>query len=76
MRLIMDHDLDDLFRDAAPLQLPASLPKGLFQRVDELSLGGCSQYVANLPHGFSKSLKVAQEINMVQEWLHRIHQSG
>jgi hypothetical protein len=49
MPLIMDDDLDELFGEDAPLQLPASLSKGLFQRVDELSLGGCSQYVATFP---------------------------
>ncbi len=76
MPLIMDDDLDDLFGEAAPLQLPDSVPKGLFQRVDELSLGGCSQYVANLPLCGFMSLKVAKEIDMVQKWLHRIHQSG
>lgn len=75
MPLIMDDDLDDLFGEAAPLQLPEALPKGLFQRVDELSLGGCSQYVANLPLCGPSPLKVAKEIDMVQEWLHRIYQS-
>ena len=43
---MMDDGLDDLFRDVPPLQLPEPLPKGLLQRVDELSLGGCCQYVA------------------------------
>lgn len=53
----MDDDLDDLFGDGATLQLPDSLPKGLFQRVDELSLGGCSQYVAKFPLRASDCLK-------------------
>lgn len=45
MPLMMEDDLDDLFGDAPPLQLPASLPKGLLQRVDEACLSGCRQYV-------------------------------
>lgn len=49
MPLVMDDGLDDLFGEAAPLQLPEPLSKGLLQRIDELSLGGCCQYVVNLP---------------------------
>ena len=41
----MDDGLDDLFGDGAPLQLPEPLPKGLLQRIDELYLSGCCQYV-------------------------------
>ena len=46
---IMDDGLDDLFGDGAPLQLPEPLPKGLLQRIDELYLSGCSQYVRSPP---------------------------
>ena len=47
MPMIMDHDdLDDLFGDSAPLSLPSASPiRGLPQRVDELRLSGCTQYV-------------------------------
>ena len=59
----MDDDLDELFGDVGDvgdghsLQLPEPLPKGLLQRVDELAHSGCSQYVANLQHFGSASLK-------------------
>lgn len=59
----MEDDLDDLFGDVGdvgdgpPLQLPEPLPKGLLQRVDEIALSGCCQYVANLQHFVSGSLK-------------------
>lgn len=46
MPLVMDDglDMDDLFGDAAPLQLPLAPPaKGLLQRVDESRLSGCCQ---------------------------------
>lgn len=46
MPLIMDDgiDMDDLFGDEAPLQLPPTPPaKGLLQRVDESRLSGCCQ---------------------------------
>ena len=52
--MIMEDGLDDLFGDVGDvgdghsLQLPEPLPKGLLQRVDELALSGCCQYVANL----------------------------
>ena len=44
MPMIMD-DLDDLFTD--PLSLPPGLPPppGLQERLDELRLSGCCQYV-------------------------------
>ena len=46
MPLMMEHDLDDLFiGDAPSLQIASPLPKGLVQRVDDLRLGGCRQYV-------------------------------
>lgn len=47
--MMMDDDLDDLFGDPPPLQLPPPLSKGLLQCVDELRLGGCCQYVLNIP---------------------------
>ena len=56
----MDDDLDELFGDVGDghsLQLPEPLPKGLLQRVDELAHSGCCQYVANLQHFGSASLK-------------------
>ena len=59
----MDDDLDELFGDVGDvgdghsLQLPEPLPKGLVQRVDELTHSGCCQYVANLLHLGSASLK-------------------
>ncbi len=46
MPLIMDDrlDIDDLFGDAAALQLPPTPPaKGLLQRVEESRLSGCCQ---------------------------------
>ena len=45
MPMIMEHDLDDLFGDAPSLHIASPLPKGLAQRVDDLRLGGCRQYV-------------------------------
>ena len=53
----MEDGLDDLFgdvgdvdvgdvEDGPSLHLPEPLPKGLLQRVDELALSGCCQYVA------------------------------
>ena len=47
MPMIMEHDLDDLFGDAPSLHIPQSIPKGLAQRVDDLHLGGCRQYVSD-----------------------------
>ena len=44
MPMMMDDDLDELFGDAPPLQIPSPLPEGLFQCVDDLRLGGCCQY--------------------------------
>lgn len=47
----MEDGLDDLFgdvgevEDGPSLHLPEPLPKGLLQRVDELALSGCCQYV-------------------------------
>ena len=66
----MEDGLDDLFGDVGDvdvgdvedghsLQLPEPLPKGLLQRVDELALSGCCQYVANLQHFTSISLKLS-----------------
>ena len=42
--------LDDLFGDAPSIPLPEPMLKGLPQRVDELSLNGCCQYVTDLGH--------------------------
>ena len=62
----MDDDLDDLFGDVGDvgdvgdgqsLHLPEPLPKGLLQRVDELALSGCCQYVANFQRFASESLR-------------------
>lgn len=72
----MDDELDELFGDTTRLQLPESLPKGLSQRVDELSLGGCGQYVASLSHTGLRSLNVSQEVDVVQKWMHCICHSG
>ena len=44
MPLIMDDGLDELFGDD-PLQLADPEPKGLGERIDELLLSGCCQYV-------------------------------
>ena len=61
----MEDGLDDLFgdvgdvEDAHSLHLPEPLPKGLLQRVDELALSGCCQYVANLQRFPSLSLKIS-----------------
>ena len=43
--MIMEDNLDDLFGDASSLQIASPLPKGLAQRVDDLRLAGCRQYV-------------------------------
>ena len=51
--LVMDDGLDDLFGDGAPLQLPEPLPKGLLQRIDELYLSGCCQYVVSIPFDYN-----------------------
>lgn len=59
----MEDDLDDLFGDVGDvgdgtsLHLPEPLPKGLLQRVDELALSGCCQYVTNIQYFSSKRLK-------------------
>ena len=61
----MEDGLDDLFGDVGDvgdvgdgqLHLPEPLPKGLLQRVDELALSGCCQYVASLQRFASGSLK-------------------
>lgn len=48
MPSIMDESLDDLFGDPTSLDLglPApQLPKGLAQRLDEMRVLGCCQYV-------------------------------
>ena len=44
MPMMMD-DLDDLFGDTQPIQIPYSHPKGLLQCVDDSHLSGCCQYV-------------------------------
>ena len=44
-------DIDDLFADDGALSLPqASISKGLIQKVDELRLLGCNQYVNGMIH--------------------------
>ena len=48
MPLIMDDGLDDLFGEGPPLQLPEPVPRGLLQRVDDVTLGGCCQYVIHI----------------------------
>ena len=64
----MEDDLDDLFGDVGDvgdvgdghsLHIPEPLPKGLLQRVDEIALSGCCQYVANLQRFASGILKVS-----------------
>ena len=45
MPMIMDHDLDDLFGESS-IHIPHALPKGLLQRVDDLRMSGCRQYVS------------------------------
>ena len=42
---MMDNDLDDLFGDSAPLQLPIPLSQNLVSRINEASLYGCCQCV-------------------------------
>lgn len=67
----MEDDLDDLFGDVGDvgdghsLQLSEPLPKGLLQRVDEIALSGCCQYVANLLRFVLVSLKFGQKIGLV-----------
>ena len=56
MPYIMDQDLEDLFGEGPPLQLPEPIHRGLPQRVDELSTGGCHQYVSR-PIAAKKNLK-------------------
>lgn len=60
---MMDDDLDDLFGDAAPLNVPQDYSKGFLQYVDDLRLGGCCQYVL-VGSSFSVCicLKVARKI--------------
>ena len=66
----MEDGLDDLFGDVGDvdvgdvedghsLQLPEPLPRGLLQRVDELALSGCCQYVANFLRFTCVSLKIS-----------------
>lgn len=43
MPMMMDDELDELFGDAPPLQIPPPLPEGLLQCVDDLRLSGCCQ---------------------------------
>ena len=47
--MMMD-DLDDLFGDSQPIQIPYSHPKGLLQSVDDSRLSGCCQYVPYNKH--------------------------
>ena len=67
----MEDDLDDLFGDVGDvgdgtsLHLPEPLPKGLLQRMDELALSGCCQYVANVHSLSSESLNTNQKIGLV-----------
>ncbi|KAL8784654.1 MAG: hypothetical protein Q9195_008957 [Heterodermia aff. obscurata] len=46
MPMIMEDDLDDLFRDAPSLHIARPLPRALTQRVDVLRLVGCRQRIA------------------------------
>ena len=68
----MEDGLDDLFGDVGEvedghsLQLPEPLPKGLLQRVDELALSGCCQYVAESP-----ALCFAVSKHQLESWLGR-----
>lgn len=64
----MEDGLDDLFGDVGDvgdvgdgqsLHLPEPLPKGLLQRVDEIALSGCCQYVADLQRFASSCLKTS-----------------
>ena len=48
MPMIMDQEFDDLFGDSAALNLAPSPPaQGLRQRVDELQMTGCCQWVGS-----------------------------
>ena len=75
-----DDDLDDLFGDVGdvvdvgdvgdghPLhlpELPEPLPKGLLQRVDELTVSGCYQYVAYFQRFASIYLNASQKAGLV-----------
>ena len=66
MPMIMEHDLDDLFVDA-PLPISRPLPKGLLQRVDDLRLSGCCQYVSSPLEGL-RSLKSSLEESPGPDW--------
>ena len=53
--MMMEDDLDDLFRDASlgdhpTLPSAQDLPKGLSQVIDDSRRSGCSQYVDFHPH--------------------------
>ena len=68
----MEDGLDDLFGDVGDvgdvvedvgdgqsLHLPEPLPKGLLQRVDEIALSGCCQYVTDLRRFVLPGLKAS-----------------
>lgn len=62
MPLILEDELNELFGDAPPLQLPPSLPKGQSQRIDELCLSGCRQYVTEPKSNGLIYLKISRKI--------------
>lgn len=73
--MMMEDEIDDLFGDQqlggiTNLPSPSTLPRGLIQRIDDLGISGCSQYVW-LPSHIEAPLSVRQENCLVQRRLHR-----
>ena len=49
MPMTMEDDLDDLFGEAPPPVLASNFPSsGLLQRIDDMRINGCCQYVVSL----------------------------
>lgn len=65
--MMMDEVLDELFG------VTPSISKGIHQSIDDLRLGGCCQYVADLPLYILVFLTMRQEDSLVQQWLHCVY---
>lgn len=65
MPMMMDEELDELF-GVTPSISKKPISKGIHQSIDDLRLGGCCQYVADLPRYILGFLTMRQEDSMVQ----------
>lgn len=65
--MMIDEVLDELFG------VTPSISKGIHQSIDDLRLGGCCQYVADLLLCILVFLTIRQEDSLVQQWLHCVY---